>query len=159
MTEDPTRRQSRSRREHDGRPLRNLRIIAADDDSRMREFYEAVLRHMQHEVVATAADGQELVDACLEANVDLVVSDIRMPGLDGVQAAHIVTGYKELPFLFVSAYHDEMLVNTVSREFAYGYLIKPIKQQDLVAAIPVAMRRFWERRAGNVCSRSRTVRQ
>lgn len=129
----------------EGRPLRNLRIIIADDDSRMREFYEAVLEEMDHEVVASAADGTELVAACLEHDADLVVTDIRMPDLDGVQAAHIVTERVELPFLFVSAYHDDMLVNTVSREFAYGYLVKPIKKEDLATSIPVAMRRFWER--------------
>jgi len=68
-----------------------------------------------------------------------------MPGLDGVQAARIVARQKELPFLFVSAYYDDVLINTVSSTFSYGYLVKPIKQEDLATSIPVAMRRFWER--------------
>jgi response regulator NasT len=128
-----------------GRPLSDLRIAIADDDDRMREFYRAVLSDMNHCVIASASNGRELVTACLDGNPELVITDIRMPEVDGVQAAHLVTQHRSLPFLFVSAYHDETLINTVSHEFAYGYLVKPIKQQDLAAAIPVAMRRFWER--------------
>jgi AmiR/NasT family two-component response regulator len=127
------------------RPLRGLRIIVADDDRRMREFYQAVLTDMQHKVIACAADGSDLVSACLEQAADLVVTDIRMPDIDGLQAARIISQHKELPFVFVSAYHDDVLVDTVSVEYSYGYLVKPIRQEDLATTIPVAMRRFWER--------------
>jgi response regulator NasT len=127
------------------KPVRNLRIIVADDDKRMREFYGEVLSRMGHEVVGSAADGTELVEICLSTEADLVVTDIRMPGMDGIAAAHIVTERVELPFLFVSAYHDDSLVNEASLAFSYGYLVKPIKQEDLATTIPIAVRRFWER--------------
>jgi AmiR/NasT family two-component response regulator len=126
-------------------PIPALRIIVADDDRRMREFYQEVLSRMGHVVVGVAADGRELVAACLEAEADLVVTDIRMPELDGIEAAHIVSAHVDLPFLFVSAYYDASLIDEASKVFSYGYLVKPIKQQDLAATIPVAMRRFWER--------------
>jgi AmiR/NasT family two-component response regulator len=128
-----------------GEPMPALRIIVADDDRRMREFYQAVLSRLGHVVVGVAADGRELVEACLAADADLVVTDIRMPELDGIQAAHIVSEHVDLPFLFVSAYYDDSLIDEASKVFSYGYLVKPIKQKDLATTIPVAMRRFWER--------------
>jgi two-component system, response regulator PdtaR len=129
----------------EGPPVRGLRIIVADDDARMREFYAEVLSLMGHDVVGVAADGRELVAACLSAEADLVVTDIRMPDMDGIHAAHVVAEHVELPFLFVSAYHDDALIDEASKTFSYGYLVKPIKQQDLASTIPIAMRRFWER--------------
>jgi AmiR/NasT family two-component response regulator len=126
-------------------PVEGLRIVVADDDARVREFYEAMLIHLGHRVVGSAADGLELARLCLNVPADLVVTDIRMPRMDGIQAAHIVTERVELPFLFVSAYHDDTLINEASMTFSYGYLVKPIKQEDLATTIPIAMRRFWER--------------
>jgi AmiR/NasT family two-component response regulator len=128
-----------------GEPISALRIIVADDDERMREFYREVLTRMGHVVVGAAGDGRALVETCLEEEADLVVTDIRMPELDGIQAAQIVSHHVELPFLFVSAFYDDSLIDEASKAFSYGYLVKPIKQQDLAASIPVAMRRFWER--------------
>ena len=126
-------------------PLRGLRIIIADDDTRMREFYREVLTRMGHTVAGSAADGRELIDLCLTTAADLVVTDIRMPEMDGIQAAHIVTERVEMPFLFVSAYHTDSLITEASMTFSYGYLVKPIKQEDLATTIPIAVRRFRER--------------
>jgi response regulator NasT len=126
-------------------PRAGLKIIVADDDERMREFYHEVLTRLGHDVVGSAADGAELVETCLATHADLVVTDIRMPEMDGIRAAHIVTEKIELPFLFVSAYHNDTLIEQASKVFSYGYLVKPIKQEDLATTIPIAMRRFWER--------------
>ena len=126
-------------------PIRKLRIVVADDDRRMREFYGEVLSRVGHEVVGAAADGQELVALCLDTRPDLVVTDIRMPNMDGIAAAHVISNEVEVPFLFVSAYYDDSLIDEASKTFSYGYLVKPIKQEDLATTIPIAMRRFWER--------------
>lgn len=130
------------RRKSDG----GLRIIVADDDRRMREFYQEVLARMGHEVVATAEDGRELVDVCLTTPADLVVSDIRMPDIDGVHAAQIVARRVKVPFLFVSAYRDEYLIDEAELDVSVGHLVKPVKQEDLAQTIPEALRRFRRRR-------------
>jgi AmiR/NasT family two-component response regulator len=138
---------TQTRADHSGQwrqPVEGLRIIVADDDIRMRQFYVAILEGLGHRVIGVAGDGLELARLCLELSADLVVTDIRMPEMDGIQAAHIVTERVDVPFLFVSAYHDDELINEVSRAFSYGYLVKPIKQEDLATTIPIAMRRFWE---------------
>lgn len=127
-------------------PARGLRIIVADDDARMREFYEAVLTQIGHQVVGSAANGKQLAQLCFDTQADLVVTDIRMPEMDGLSAARIVSACLQLPFLFVSAYHDAGLIfEASSRSLGYGYLVKPVRQEDLAAAIPIAVRRFRER--------------
>ena len=128
-------------------PLAGLNIVTADDDMRMRQFYLEVLRRLGHSVVTSAADGRELVEACLSHNVDLVITDVKMPNLSGIEAAHLITAETALPFVFVSAYHDEELISDASMRFSYGYLVKPIKQEDLAALIPIAISRFREQEA------------
>lgn len=121
-----------------------LRIVVADDDSRMREFYMTVLGALGHEVVAAAADGEQLVADCVALRPDLVISDIRMPGLDGLSAAAKTLSRIDLPFIFVSAYHYPDLIDRASRLSSYGYLVKPIKARDLETAIPLAIKRYRE---------------
>jgi two-component system, response regulator PdtaR len=139
-------KRERTRTAPRAKPVRKLRIVVADDDRRMREFYGEVLSRAGHEVVGVAADGEELVALCLEHQPDLVVTDIRMPNMDGIEAADVINSEMEIPFLFVSAYYDAALVDEASKVFSYGYLVKPIKQEDLATTIPIAMRRFRERR-------------
>jgi response regulator NasT len=122
-----------------------LKVVVADDDERMRQFYVVVLSSLGHEVAGTAANGYELVDRCLQEAVDLVITDIKMPGLDGIGAAHVITERTPVPFLFVSAYHDEALIREASMSFSYGYLVKPIKKEDLATSIPIAVQRFRDR--------------
>lgn len=117
-----------------------LRIIVADDDALMREFYSQVLVHLGYDVVATAADGAELVAACEATAADLVVTDIRMPGLSGIDAARIIAERTKIPFLFVSAFHDEILVDQVPPNVHYAYLKKPIKEEHLAAMVRAAVR-------------------
>ena len=122
---------------HDGE---RLRIIVADDDALMREFYTYVLVHLGYDVVASAADGAELVAACEATKADLVVTDIRMPGMSGIDAARIIAQRAEVPFLFVSAFHDEILTDQVSPNVRYAYLKKPIKEEHLAAMVRAAVR-------------------
>lgn len=131
--------------EESRRDVTALTIVVADDDERMRQFYVVVLSELGHDVAGTAADGYELVDRCRQQDVDLVITDIKMPGLDGIGAAHVITDRKPVPFLFVSAYHDERLIREASRSFGYGYLVKPIKKEDLATSIPIAVQRFRDR--------------
>jgi CheY-like chemotaxis protein len=105
----------------------------------MREFYTYVLVHLGYEVVASAADGVELVAACEATEADLVVTDIRMPGMSGIDAARIIAERAAVPFLFVSAFHDEILTDQVSPKVRYAYLKKPIKEEHLAAMVRAAV--------------------
>jgi len=130
-----------------------LRIVVADDEPDMREYFRRALPRLGHEVVGVAANGRELIEVCQATRPHLVITDIKMPELDGIDAA--VQLYRERPVavLLVSAHHDADLVERAVADHILGYLVKPIKQADLGPAIALAWKRFAEieqlRRLGN----------
>ena len=85
---------------------RALRIAVADDEPDMRLFFRELLPHLGHEVVAEAATGRELVEGCRRAGPDLVITDVRMPDGDGIQAAAEVNRDGRVPVILVTAHHD-----------------------------------------------------
>ena len=121
-----------------------LRIAVADDDPEMREWFRTVLFDLGHEVVTVAANGRALVEACLAQDVDVVVTDIKMPDMDGIEAASRIRKTKAVPVILVSAYHDEEFIERALADHVLAYLVKPIKQADLHTALALVMRRFKE---------------
>jgi response regulator NasT len=123
---------------------RPLRIVVADDEPDMRDYFQKILPRLGHQVVAAAADGRQLVDFCRVFQPDLVITDIQMPELDGIDAALEICRHCPVPIILVSAFHDPDLVARAETTHVLGYLVKPIKQVDLAPAIALAMRRFGE---------------
>ena len=119
-----------------------LRIAVADDEPDMRDYFQAILPVLGHEVVAAAKTGNDLVEDCKSARPDLVITDIRMPDMDGIDAAARIYKDAAVPFILVSAHHDPATVRRAEADYVMAYLVKPIKQADLEPAIAVAMRRF-----------------
>ena len=124
-----------------------LRIVVADDEPDMRDYFKKILPCLGHIVVAVAENGHELIDQCRTHRPDLVITDIKMPDMDGIEAA--VALYKEHPvaIILVSAHHDPELIRRAEADHVMGYLVKPIKQADLQAAIALAIRRSDQFRA------------
>lgn len=121
-----------------------LRIAVADDELDMREFYEQILPRMGYDVVSVAHNGRDLVEKCRESHPDLVITDIRMPELDGLAALHEICAEAPVPAIVVSAYHDDDFLNRARQEAVLAYLVKPIKATDLEPAIVLARQRFHE---------------
>ncbi len=121
-----------------------LNIAVADDEPRMRDYYGEALTRMGHRVAFTAANGRELIDGCKTTRPDLIVTDIKMPEIDGIDAAVEIGKADTIPIILVSAYHDEELLCRAKAGQIFGFLVKPIKQDDLKAAIAIAMQRFDE---------------
>lgn len=119
-----------------------LNIAVADDEPRMREYYREMLARMGHRVIAAASTGRELIRACRDGRPDLIITDIKMPELDGIDAAVEIGRDEPIPVILVSAYHDEALFQRARSGDFFGFLVKPIKQDDLKAAIAIAMTRF-----------------
>ena len=122
----------------------SLRIVAADDEVDMRDFYRATLTRQGHEVVGIAANGRELVELCREHQPDLVVTDIGMPELDGLDAVREISRESPVPAIVVSAYHDEESLDRARADSILAYLVKPIRARDLEPAIILARQRFLE---------------
>jgi response regulator NasT len=119
-----------------------LRIAIADDEPRMREYYLDTLPYLGHRVTCAARTGRELVAHCRADRPDLIITDIRMPDMDGIDAVGELNREAPIPAVLVSAYHHPELFERASMEAILAYLVKPIKQADLEAAISIAMQRF-----------------
>jgi response regulator NasT len=120
----------------------SLRVVVADDEPDMRDYFQKALPRLGHQVVGAAQDGRELVGLCRSLQPDLVVTDIKMPDMDGIDAAVQIYRERPIPIILVSAYHDAGLIQRAGADHILGYLVKPIKQADLAPVIGLAMRRF-----------------
>jgi response regulator NasT len=119
-----------------------LRIAVADDEADTRQFYQELLPSLGHQVVAVAAHGWHLVVQCCATRPDLIITDIKMPGLDGIDASEQVNADREVPVILVSAYREAQLLDRAVDGHVMAYLTKPVKPADLQAAIHMAMERF-----------------
>lgn len=134
-----------------------LRISVADDEQDMRDFFERMLPLCGHEVVSVAETGKELVEHCRALRPDLVITDIKMPDMDGIDASIEICREAAVPFILVSAYHDAQLIQRAEADCIMGYLVKPIGKADLEPAIAVALRRFEQFQT--VCREAADLRQ
>jgi response regulator NasT len=121
---------------------RSLRIAVADDELDMRDYFRKILPLLGHVVVAAAENGRELVEQCRALRPDLVITDIKMPDMDGIDAAVQIYRDHPIPVILVSAYHDAEFIHRAEADHILAYLVKPIKQADLEPAIAIALRRF-----------------
>ena len=121
-----------------------LRIVIADDESTRNISLKAQLEKLGHEVVGEATSGQEAVELTKKLQPDLVIMDIRMPDLDGIEAAKLITADRPIPIIMVTAYSEKTLAERAANAGVFAYLIKPVSEEDLLPAILLAMSRYNE---------------
>ncbi|HYV39661.1 MAG TPA: response regulator [Gemmataceae bacterium] len=126
---------------------RNLRIGVAEDEPLMQRYLEETLTLLGCQVLFLAGTGREFVDQCKEKKPDLLITDIRLPDMDGLEAAAAVYAHEPVPIIVITAFHEPALIERAERNHVLAYLVKPVKQQDLEPAIAIAMTRFQEFRA------------
>jgi response regulator NasT len=126
-----------------------LRIAVADDEPDMRDYFRRCLKRLGHEVVAVAQNGKELVAQCRAVHPEMVITDIKMPELDGIDASTEIYRQQPVPIILVSAHHEPSLVERAESDHVLAYLVKPIRQADLETAIAQALRRFEQLQARN----------
>jgi AmiR/NasT family two-component response regulator len=124
----------------------SLRIVVADDEPDMRDYFCRMLPRLGHQVIVAVGTGPALIEQCRIYQPDLVVTDIHMPGMDGIAAAAQVYQERPVPVVLVSAFQDTELIDRAEADHVLAYLVKPIKQADLEPTIAVAMRRFAQLR-------------
>ncbi|WDQ14894.1 response regulator [Rhodopirellula sp. P2] len=118
-------------------PTSSLRIVVADDESDIREYFEAILPRLGHQVVGAAEDGQQLVALCQQEHPDLVITDVMMPKMDGLTAAEKISRSISVPIIVVSSHEKG---DTSGNPRIVDYLVKPISIADLEASIRHAVR-------------------
>lgn len=123
--------------------MRNLNILVADDESIIRLGLKQILEDAGH-TVTTAENGLVAVKKAENFTPDLVILDIKMPEMDGLEAARALLDRTQAPIIFLTAYGEKELIERAVRLPVMGYLVKPIKEMELLAMIEVASLRFEE---------------
>lgn len=121
-----------------------LRIVIADNESIIRMDLRELLEEAGHEVVGEASDGVKAVDMTRRLKPDLVVMDIKMPEMDGIAAAKIISNEKLAPVLLLTAYSQKEIVEKAKDSGVLAYLVKPVKESNLFPAMEIALSRFKE---------------
>ena len=126
--------------------LPTLKVVLVEDDSTMRQFLRETLEKLGHEVVGEASNGTDMVRTVLALEPDVVVFDIHLPHMDGLQA--LATIYKErvVAAVAITADRDQDLVRRALEEHVLAYLLKPVEEYQLAPALLVAYARFEELR-------------
>ncbi|MDH7481401.1 MAG: response regulator [Armatimonadota bacterium] len=127
--------------------VQTLRILIADDESIIRLDLRKILEKMGHQVVAEAGDGEKAVELARLLKPDLAILDIKMPKMDGLDAAKIISEEKIAPTILLTAYSQQDLIERAKKAGVFGYLVKPFKEADLLPAIEVAISRYQEKEA------------
>lgn len=120
-----------------------LRVLIADDEPLIRMDLKELLEAQGYEVIAEAKDGQQAVDMAKELEPDLVFLDIRMPNMDGLDAAEAINDHfdRRVPIIMLTAYSQAELYERASEIGVYAYLTKPLRESDLAPAVEVAISR------------------
>lgn len=121
-----------------------IRLVIADDESLIRMNLKETLIGLGYLVVGEAGDGVSAINLARELHPDLVIMDIKMPKLDGIQAAKILTQEKLAPVLLLTAFSDRELVDRAREAGVVNYIVKPFRDAELLPAIEIAMARYQE---------------
>ncbi len=123
--------------------MKNLDILIADDESIIRLGLKTILEEAGHTVYA-AENGVAALRLAENRTPDLVILDIKMPGMDGLEAARALLDRAQVPIIFLTAFGEQELIERAARLPVMGYLVKPIKEAELLAMIQIVSRRFEE---------------
>ena len=137
--------------------MSQIRVVIADDESIIRMDLKEILENAGHSVVGSAKNGREALELAEALHPDLVILDIKMPKLNGLTAAERIAKQTLAPVILLTAYKDKRFVEKARKGGVYTYLVKPFREEELLAAVDLAISRFEEMRA--IESELATVKQ
>ncbi len=121
-----------------------IRILIADDESIIRMNLREMLTQHGYEVIAEAANGQTAIELANKLKPDLVMMDIKMPGIDGVTAAAELISKRVAPVVLLTAYSERSLIGQAKEAGVSGYLVKPVRDTELTPVIELALARYQQ---------------
>lgn len=124
--------------------MNSLRIVIADNESIIRMDLKEILEEAGHTVVGEATDGLKAVELARKYQPELVIMDIKMPEMDGITAAKIISNEKIAPVLLLTAFSQKEIVEKAKDSGVLAYLVKPVKESNLFPAMEIALSRFQE---------------
>ena len=120
------------------------RVLIAEDETLIRLDLRGLLEAAGFDVCAEARDGEEAVELARETEPDVALLDVKMPRLDGIEAARRIIEERPIPIVMVTAYGERELVSRAVEAGVFGYLVKPFRETDLLPAIATARARHEE---------------
>ncbi|MFA6849626.1 MAG: response regulator [Selenomonadaceae bacterium] len=124
--------------------MKALKIIIADNESIIRMDLKEILEEAGHEVVGEAIDGYHAVELTRKYHPDLVIMDIKMPEMDGITAAKMISDEKLAPVLLLTAFSQKEIVDRAKDSGVLAYLVKPVRESNIFPAMEIALSRFQE---------------
>lgn len=123
-----------------------IKVLIAEDNAVSRKSLSSQLEALGFNVVAAAATGEEVCNLFPELKPDLIIMDIKMPKMDGIEAAKVITKHAPIPIILVTGHSSETVISRAmeSGVGVFAYLLKPITKKDLLPAIKVAFARYNE---------------
>ena len=122
--------------------MKTLRVVTADDDGLTLMVLKKILTGMGHEVVGEAGDGEQAVSVVKEHTPDLCIFDIRMPKVEGLEAARQIQAFHPTPVIILSAHTETGLGTEAASVGAHAYLVKPFTAGQLKPAVELALANF-----------------
>lgn len=122
------------------------RIVIADDEALICMDLREMLEEAGHEVVGIGSDGVEALDLVKEKKPDLVILDVKMPRLDGIQAARMIAHDNLAPVVLLTAFGDEDMIEKAKKSMVFGYVMKPVEEKTLFPAIQIAVSQYWQKK-------------
>jgi two-component system, response regulator PdtaR len=128
-------------------PERTKRVVIAEDEAIIRLDLKEILESEGYDVVGETGRGDEAVELVADHQPDLAILDVKMPGLDGIEAARRITSEHRTAALILTAFSQRNLIEDARDAGVAAYLVKPFQRNELIPAIEVAIARFEEHRA------------
>jgi len=124
--------------------VHSKRVLIAEDETIIRLDLRSLLEDNGFSVCGEARDGVEAVEQAMVLIPDLILMDIKMPRLDGIEAARRILDHRAVPIVMLTAFGHEELVTRAVETGVFGYLAKPFREQDVIPALVAAQARFDE---------------
>lgn len=119
-----------------------MRVLIVDDESLIRMDLRDIIESCGHEVVAEGTNGVEALELCKKHKPDIILMDVKMPELDGIEAARQIGFHHEAPVVLLTSYSQQDLIDKARDSGVYGYLIKPVREEQLVPSLEMALGRY-----------------
>ena len=125
--------------------MEQYRIVIADDEVLSAMDLREMLEEAGHEVVGVGVDGVEALELVEKWKPDVAVLDVKMPRLDGLQAAKIIAHNQWAPVVLLTAFGDENIIKKAGESMVFGYVMKPVEEKNLFPALTIAVSQFKKR--------------